>query len=790
MCRAASRFFPVVSVILSFGALRAAEPATELAAKLRDLNANVIPADSDRAKELPKMLSADARSVIRAANQHETAAWRELKSKADWEKYRDPRVAALRSSLGQPIDLPKDLKLRVTRTLEGEGYKIENVIFESRPGLIVTANLYSPAKPAASMPGFVICPSHHNPKTQSELQDMGMTWARLGAMVIVPDNLGHGERRQHTFVNAESYPGTFRVSRQDYYFRYNTALQLHLVGESLVGWIAGDLSRCVDVLLSKPGIDKDRIILLGSVAGGGDPAAVAAALDPRIGCVVPFNFGGPQPETIFPLPADVENAFNYAGGGSWESTRNLRLSARDGFMPWVIVGSVAPRPVIHAHEFAWDKDRDPVWARYQKIFAWYNAADKLASSKGRGAVTGKPPEATHCNNIGPEHRKELYPALNRWFKMEATPDKEYKVRRDGQELLCLTKEASAAVQMRPAYELAAALAIERLAAARKGYAALSAEARLKKLQQDWGKLLGDVEPAKKAEVQALSVEKLGQVAVERVVLKTDVNVDVPLVLLRPQKTDGKAPVVVGFAQGGKQEFLKQRAGAIAELLQNGVAVCLVDLRGTGETRPGDGRSRTSAATSISATELMAGRTLLGLRLRDLRTVLVHLRSRADVDAGRIALWGDSFAPPNADGVRLDVPWDADKLPAQAEPLGGLLALLAGLYEPDVRAIYGNGGLAGYQSVLQSYFCYVPHDAIVPGALTVGDLGDVAAALAPRPVCLDGLVDGVNCRVSGAALAKAFDVTQTAYQDAKAKDRLTIGGDVKPAAWLAAQLRAK
>ena len=41
--------------------------------------------------------------------------------------------------------------------------------------------------------------------------------------------------------------------------------------------------------------------------------------------MVPFNFGGPQPETQFPLPADAELSFNYAGGGSWESTRNLPL---------------------------------------------------------------------------------------------------------------------------------------------------------------------------------------------------------------------------------------------------------------------------------------------------------------------------------------------------------------------------------------------------------------------------------------------------------------------------------
>src|SRR5262245_66633439 len=105
--------------------------------------------------------------------------------------------------------------------------------------------------------------------------------------------LGHGERRQHPFITAKDFDGKFAPGRQDYYFRYNVGMQLHLIGDSLMGWMVWDLTRGVDLLLGLPGIDKDRIILLGAVAGGGDPPAVTAALDTRIAAVVPFNFGGP-----------------------------------------------------------------------------------------------------------------------------------------------------------------------------------------------------------------------------------------------------------------------------------------------------------------------------------------------------------------------------------------------------------------------------------------------------------------------------------------------------------------
>jgi len=260
---------------------------SDLAEKLRELDSKVLPA------EQPKMIGRDARARIDEANRRETAAWNAIRGREDWEKYRDQKLQALRLSLGALADAPRDLNVKVTKKLDGDGFRIENLVFESRPGLLVTANLYVPTPEPKSMPGIVIIHSHHNPKTQSELQDMGMTWARLGCLVLIMDQVGHGERRQHPFVDASSYPGTFKVGRQDYFFRYMTAMQLYVVGESLIGWMTWDLMKGVDLLYGRAGIDKSRIILLGSVAGGGDPAGVTAALDPRIAAVVPFNFGGP-----------------------------------------------------------------------------------------------------------------------------------------------------------------------------------------------------------------------------------------------------------------------------------------------------------------------------------------------------------------------------------------------------------------------------------------------------------------------------------------------------------------
>lgn len=758
---------------------RAVDPPHELAEQLRNLDGRVIVLGTVRQPPLASMLARDVAARLRQANRAETQTWGQVKSRADWERYRDVRLQALRSSLGVET-APQKVRVRITGTHEGDGYRVDNLVFESRPGLPVTANLYRPAKYTASMPGILICHSHHQPKNTGARQDMAMTWARAGCLVLVPDHLGHGERRQHPF--AEAAPN-------DYHFRYDNAIQLHLAGESLMGWLAGDLMRGVDVLLSQPGIDPKRILLISEPAGGGDVAAVTAALDPRITGVMVNNFGGPQPETAYPLPRDAEESFEYAGSGSWESTRNLRLSARDGFLPWVIVASIAPRRLIYYHEFYWDREQDPVWQRLQKVYGFYNAPEALAGVAGRGFVVGSEPENTHWLA---ESREILYPTLQRWFAI-ANPSKEFSKRRPAEELLCLTPEASKEFKLEPLHTRLTQRTAERGDTFRKNLAQLNQGERRDRLRLQWTRLLGVVEPAGAAVVKAgaAAPRRQGQVTVERLHLSTEPGVVVPVLLLLPPQSQAKrSPVVVAVAQQGKQEFLRQRADQLADLLKRGIAVCLPDVRGTGETSPGEARDRRSAATSISASEWMLGQSLLGGRLRDLRSVVRHLRQRPDLDGRRIALWGDSFAAVNPPERDLKVPHSAASRPAQSEPLGGLLALLGALFE-ETRAVYIRGGLSDYESVLHSSFCYLPHDVVVPGVVTAGDLCDLAAALAPAPLRLEGLVDGLNRNVSAATLNRRYTPTLAAYQQAGAPDRLRLGD--KPegvAGWLSESLIEK
>ncbi len=171
-----------------------------LAATFRELPPEAYPEDQRDAAR--RMVREQQRERLQASNRRSSENWYAIETREQWEEFKTPRIEALRRSLGDFPARPEKFQTLVTRSLTGDGYTIENLIFQSRPGLWVTASLYKPADPPRSMPGLLICHSHHRPKEHGELQDMGMTWARAGCVVLVMDQLGHGERRQHPFRSA------------------------------------------------------------------------------------------------------------------------------------------------------------------------------------------------------------------------------------------------------------------------------------------------------------------------------------------------------------------------------------------------------------------------------------------------------------------------------------------------------------------------------------------------------------------------------------------------------------
>jgi len=691
----------------------------------------------------------------------ERQAWQKVDSPATWKRFRDVRIAALKASLGTfPERTP--LRTEVTRKVDyGDGFVVDNLLYESRPGLVVTANLYLPSNIHEKIPAMVVVHSHHASKVQMELQDLGMTWARAGSAVLIMDQLGAGER-----IQSQPWP------HESEYSRYAMGEQLYLAGESLIKWMVWDIERGVDLLLDRSYVDPKRIALVGAVAGGGDPAAVTAAIDPRIAVVIPFNFGEAGPEEHFtagPRPYDSETAD--PGWGEWESTRCLPGSIHGQFFPWLINAAVAPRGFVYSFELGWPHGavNEPIWKRYKKVFEITGQPDHLAEVDGFGPFPG-PGEV---ENIGLQHREKLDPILNRWLNFTMSPVPYHNPRPDS-DLLSLTSLAAAQRKPALATSLADGMAETRLAHIRQVRNALDTSERLRSLRALLKEKLGDIDPNLEAPTHQLWTKQFSGFTVEAASVDTAPDIHIPLFILKPTAVSNRRlPIVLSFAKEGKEAFLKERRDEIAALLEKGEAICLADVRGTGETAPTSTDSpnsdSTTSATSLAATELMLGATALGERLKDARTVARYLGSRNDLDTRRVVLWGDSFAQTNPREGLLDQSVPQKPGPQtirQSDPLGSLLAVLTALYEDNVHAVVARGSLASYLSVLQNRFCYVPQDVIVPGLLESADVSDILAALAPRAVLLEGPVDGRNRPLTEAEaelqLRPGFDASEAMW----------------------------
>jgi cephalosporin-C deacetylase-like acetyl esterase len=702
-------------------------PAAEIPAAPPALDTRVWNTEERKTRKAVGMLHNQIRARVQKALESEAQSWSAVRTRQDWEQFRSKRLQALSKVIGEfPARVP--LNVTVGKSYRGEGYRRLDLIYRSRADLWVAANLYLPARTQGRVPAIIVIPSHHRPRMQSELQDMGILWARQGSAVLIADNIGHGERIQ-----------TYPWNREGYHSRYNMGLQLYVAGESLIKWMVWDTMRAVDLLVERSEVDPRKIILLGAVAAGGDPAAITAALDPRIAAVAPFNYGEATPEHggRASWPAHLADP----GWGSWETSRYLPRSVADQFLPWLICASVAPRRFVLAYEMGWDVEKQPVWLRYRKVFGLYDAQDNLDEAHGFGGFPG----TGECANIGPSQRKTLYPELQRWFGI-APPAQEPDDRRPEAELLAYSPELATKAPSRPVHELAREIGRKRLEAARAALSRLDAKGRIAWLRREWTQRLGDVEPNRSPRASAPRMQQLDGIEAQAITLDVEPGIAVPLLFLKPSSNAAKRGVVVALSHAGKAGLWHEHHAEITTLLRNGIAVCLPDLRGTGETAPDMRRGPSSTEVTEGATELMLGNSLLGGRLKDVRTVLAYLRNRPDVDGTRIALWGDSEAAVNPQRLLLDESpgWQiGPDIQYESDPLGGLLAVFAALYEDNLRGIATRRSLISFESILDDPFAYVPGHVIVPDMLSAGDLSDIAASLPAASILFESPIDARN-----------------------------------------------
>jgi cephalosporin-C deacetylase-like acetyl esterase len=181
--------------------------------------------------------------------------------------------------IGGIPDYSGPLHAVTTGRVDQPGFVIEKVLFQSLPGLYVTANLYRPDKPGRF--AAVLLPLGHWDYGKPAVQRIAGNLALKGFVVLAYDPIGQGERQQ---AYDPRIGGSLVGGSTEQHFL--AGAKDILIGKSFARDRIFDGTRALDYLLTRPEVDKDRIGATGC-SGGGTLSTYISALDPRIKVAAP-----------------------------------------------------------------------------------------------------------------------------------------------------------------------------------------------------------------------------------------------------------------------------------------------------------------------------------------------------------------------------------------------------------------------------------------------------------------------------------------------------------------------
>jgi dienelactone hydrolase len=175
-----------------------------------------------------------------------------------------------------PLPPRTELNARVTGIIRKEGFRIEKIRLESRPGWLVTAHLYMPEGQGDGPFPVVLNPHGHweFKKNQSWVQSRGISLALAGFAALIVDSPGFSW--DDNDANERKAQGT----HDDWFL---------CMGAPIQGLYTWDLMRCLDYLESRPDCDAKRVGITGC-SGGGTATMYAFAADERISAAAPVCY--------------------------------------------------------------------------------------------------------------------------------------------------------------------------------------------------------------------------------------------------------------------------------------------------------------------------------------------------------------------------------------------------------------------------------------------------------------------------------------------------------------------
>jgi cephalosporin-C deacetylase-like acetyl esterase len=317
------------------------------------------------------------------------------------------------------------LNPRITAVVERDAYTIENVIFESRPDFLVTANLYIPKGRDFPLPGIVgTCGHSATGKAIDAYQSFAQGLARQGYVVLLYDPLGQGERLQYPNAELKSEIG---VGVREHLHAGN---QQFLVGEFIGSWRAWDGIRALDYLLTRKEVDPRQIGVTGN-SGGGTMTTWLCGVERRWTMAAPACFVTTFRRNLEnELPADTEQC----------PPRALAC----GLDHEDFLAAMAPKPVIilaKEKDFFDVRGAESAYRSLRRLYRLLDAEDNIGLFVG---PTG--------HGYSQENREAMY----RWFNgvtqiSDAQSEPNLMIEKD-ETLWCAPRGQVCELDSRPMYE--------------------------------------------------------------------------------------------------------------------------------------------------------------------------------------------------------------------------------------------------------------------------------------------------------------------------------------------------
>ncbi len=631
---------------------------------------------------LPAYLKAHADTLLAQRQQTVStiASITDLKSRQ--QNWRDRMWADLG---GQPERTP--LNAKTVGVLEHDDYRIEKVIFESRPGFYVTANLYIPKQGKGPYPA-ILYPLGHEEGAKAHIawQQTLVSLTRRGFVCLTWDPIGQGERIQ--FYDEDWHDSKLPGSTTEHTI---LGMQSLLIGTHMAQYTIWDGLRALDYLLSRPEVDTNRVGCTGN-SGGGTHTSYLSGLDDRIKVAAPSCYITSWRRMLESIgPQDAEQVFPF-----W---------LKDGFDFPDFIYATGGKPFLILSAI---RDFFPIGgarASYQEVRQVYA---KLGLSENISMF-----EADDGHGYTLPRREMAYRWFTRWLQGAENTQPEAPVQlATAQELQCTTTgQVKTAF---PGSKDVHALNWERATRLAAGRNPSAEQVRTRAME-----LTRFESP--KTPLLSTSYGRIARsgIIVEKLTYESEPGIAIPSLLFIPgssPNTNPKPGIILLDARG------KSASAEVAEsLARAGNVVLLPDLRGFGETRPSSAVRESRLADfgdyDSSMTALLVGKTMPGMRALDIVRGVDLLASRPEVDPARIKAIGKDSA---------------------AIPL-----IYAALFDPRIASLAVAGMLSSYDSALSESFSRGLADQVVPSVLTYFDLPDVIAAIAPRRVTIFNSVDALG-----------------------------------------------